>query len=81
MIKLYFISRQDILEEIISEKDSQIAELEMKGVLDESETKLCDALKCERDKLLVRLKNEVRYINDSNCIQFFLNIDRISIKF
>ncbi|XP_048487095.1 uncharacterized protein LOC119692077 [Plutella xylostella] len=34
----------------------------MKGVLDESETKLCDALKCERDKLLVRLKNENKRI-------------------
>lgn len=52
--------RQDVLEGAISEKDSLIAELEMKGVLSESETMRCDALKSERDKLLNRLKNEVR---------------------
>lgn len=51
--------RQDILEGAISEKDSQIAELEVKGVLDESETQIRDALKCERDRLLNRLKTEV----------------------
>lgn len=31
----------------------------MKGVLDENETKTCDALKSEKDKLLNRLKVEV----------------------
>lgn len=55
-----FFSSQDILETAISEKDSQIAELEMCGVLNEVDTKTCDALKLERDKLLERLKNEVR---------------------
>lgn len=54
------IFRQDVLEEVISEKDSQIAELEMKGVLDDSETRLCDALKSERGRLLDRLKIEVK---------------------
>lgn len=49
---------QDVLEGAISEKDSQIAELEVKGVLDESETLRCDAFKIERDKLLNRLKTE-----------------------
>ncbi|XP_069356104.1 ELKS/Rab6-interacting/CAST family member 1-like [Maniola hyperantus] len=48
----------DLLEGAISEKDSQIAELEFKGVLDENETKTCDALKSEKDKLLNRLKVE-----------------------
>lgn len=51
---------QDILEGAISEKDSLIADLEMKGVLDESETSRCDALKGERDGLLNRLKIEVK---------------------
>ncbi|XP_031767108.2 ERC protein 2-like [Galleria mellonella] len=49
---------QDILECSITEKDSQIAELEVKGVLDENETAKCDALKIERDRLLNRLKTE-----------------------
>lgn len=49
---------QDILEKAISEKDTTIAELEMKGVLDEIETNRCDALKVERDRLLNRLKIE-----------------------
>lgn len=31
----------------------------MKGVLDENETQIRDALKCERDRLLNRLKTEV----------------------
>ncbi|XP_052742137.1 ELKS/Rab6-interacting/CAST family member 1-like [Bicyclus anynana] len=48
----------DLLEGAISEKDSQIAELEVKGVLDENETKTCDELKSEKDKLLNRLKVE-----------------------
>lgn len=50
---------QDMLEEAISGKDSKIAELEMKGVLDENETNTCDMLKRERDRLLHRLKIEV----------------------
>lgn len=54
---------QDILESAISEKDSQIAELEVKGVLDESETNRSDTLRTERDKLLNRLKTEVNNIN------------------
>lgn len=49
---------QDVLEGLISEKDSLIAELEVKGVLDESETTRCDTLKTERDRLLNRLKTE-----------------------
>ncbi|CAH2098180.1 unnamed protein product [Euphydryas editha] len=49
---------QDLLEGAISEKDSQIAELEVKGVLDENETKACDVLKDEKEKLLNRLKIE-----------------------
>ncbi|KAI5644675.1 RIM-binding protein of the cytomatrix active zone domain-containing protein [Phthorimaea operculella] len=53
---------QNHLETAISEKDSQIAELEMKGVLDESETARCDALKSERDELLERLKVEIERI-------------------
>lgn len=48
-----------MLEGAITEKDSQIAELEMKGVLDESETNRCNTLKTERDRLLNRLKTEV----------------------
>ncbi|CAH0714881.1 unnamed protein product, partial [Brenthis ino] len=49
---------QDLLEQSISEKDTQIAELEIKGVLDENDSKTCDILKDERDKLLNRLKIE-----------------------
>ncbi|XP_038218062.1 ERC protein 2-like [Zerene cesonia] len=49
---------QDLLEGAISEKDTQIAELEIKGVLDENETKACDLLKSERDRMLNRLKME-----------------------
>ncbi|CAG4966085.1 unnamed protein product [Colias eurytheme] len=49
---------QDLLEGAISEKDTQIAELEIKGVLDENETKACDILKSERDRMLNRLKME-----------------------
>lgn len=60
---------QDVLEYAISEKDSQIAELEVKGVLDESETIRCDTLRTERDKLLNRLKTEVNII-----IKCYVNI-------
>lgn len=35
----------------------------MKGVLDENETKTCDALKSDKDKLLNRLKVEVSLIS------------------
>ncbi|KPJ18588.1 hypothetical protein RR48_02824 [Papilio machaon] len=56
---------QDILEEAISGKDSKIAEYEMKGVLDENETKACDALKSERDRLLHRLRIENEWLVDS----------------
>lgn len=53
---------QDILKGAISEKDSQIAELEVKGVLSEVETERCNALKSERDRLLERLKIENEHI-------------------
>nr|XP_049706306.1 ELKS/Rab6-interacting/CAST family member 1-like [Helicoverpa armigera] len=49
---------QDVLEGAISEKDTHIAELEVKGVLDESDTNRYDTLKAERDRLLNRLKTE-----------------------
>ncbi|XP_064074622.1 ELKS/Rab6-interacting/CAST family member 1-like [Vanessa tameamea] len=49
---------QDLLEGAITEKDSQIAELEVKGVLHENETKASDVLKDEKEKLLNRLKIE-----------------------
>lgn len=51
--------RKDLLEEAISEKDSEIAEHEIKGVLDENETNICESLKLERDRMLNRLKLEV----------------------
>ncbi|KAL4713662.1 hypothetical protein ACJJTC_004193, partial [Scirpophaga incertulas] len=47
---------QNILEELITEKDSQIAELELKGVLDENESAKCDALKSERDRARIGLR-------------------------
>lgn len=50
---------QNILEAAIVEKDSQIAELEVCGVLDEADTRRCDSLKLDRDELLNRLKVEV----------------------
>ncbi|XP_041971372.1 ELKS/Rab6-interacting/CAST family member 1-like [Aricia agestis] len=58
ILKHLSFSIQDLLEKAISEKDSQIAELEVKGVLTETETNSCDNLKKEKDKLLERLKIE-----------------------
>ncbi|CAF4769870.1 unnamed protein product [Pieris macdunnoughi] len=49
---------KDLLEEAVSAKDSEIAELELKGVLDENATNICESLKLERDRMLNRLKLE-----------------------
>ncbi|XP_022115304.2 ELKS/Rab6-interacting/CAST family member 1 [Pieris rapae] len=63
---------KDLLEEAVSAKDSEIAELEMKGVLDENETNICESLKLERDRMLNRLKQEneklVEFQNFTNII-------------
>ncbi|XP_045518800.1 ELKS/Rab6-interacting/CAST family member 1-like [Pieris brassicae] len=49
---------KDLLEEAVSAKDSEIAKLEIKGVLDENATNICESLKLERDRMLDRLKLE-----------------------
>ncbi|XP_050680533.1 ELKS/Rab6-interacting/CAST family member 1-like isoform X6 [Leptidea sinapis] len=49
---------QDLLEKAITEKDVRIAELEVKGVLDEKETKIYDVLKADRVRMLNRLRDE-----------------------
>lgn len=56
---LIFLCSQNILESTIVEKDSQIAELEVRGVLDEADTRLLHALRTQRDELLDRLKTQV----------------------
>nr|XP_032521847.1 ELKS/Rab6-interacting/CAST family member 1-like [Danaus plexippus plexippus] len=49
---------QDLLESAITEKDTEIAQLEMKGVLNEEDTITCDRLKNDKERLLHRLRVE-----------------------
>ncbi|CAG9568675.1 unnamed protein product [Danaus chrysippus] len=62
---------QDLLESAITEKDTEIAQLEMKGVLNEEDTITCDRLKNDKERLLQRLRVENERI---------LNFDKAPIE-